>query len=695
MIRTTATVAELLNPGSVAVIGATEDQTKFGGRLYRMLLKHGFEGAVYPINPRRAELFGLKAYPSLQDTPTVPDMIVMAVPRPSVVENIATAASLGVRGAIIITSKFSDEGEEGARIEAGLVATARQAGMRLIGPNCLGVISPANRLVLCSSPALEAESLPASPIGFISQSGALMATVFDRARDRGIGFTHCVSVGNQADLELCDFVEYLVEDDRTRVICSYVEGLKDPARLLFLADRARAAGKPFLMVKAGRTEMGARAAFSHTASLAGSFAALEAVCADRGIVLMDDLDAMVLLASSLARFPGRVVRSACIITTSGGGGAIAADRLAASGVPLTEFAPATKAALAEWYSAGQANNPIDLGGRLPGGEAMEIADTTMTIAASDPEDDVLLPLITTAPMLAITVGKMADAVAGSDKPCLFIMAPGKAADESRQALVARRVPFADTLDEAVRTVRAWAGIGAPVEDKAGRPAGLGQAAPQAAGQLGPHAVDALLGAYGLPLVQQALCVSHAEALEAARRIGFPVVLKAVATTLVHKSDAGGVMVNITGEAALKDRLSELDRRLGPLDGYLVQQMVSAGAELILGVKRDPQWGPMLVVGAGGVLVELLHDVVLSTVPVSPARARAMLGRLKVRAVLDGIRGSAPLDVDAVADAIVRLGWLAHDMRDRLLELDINPLLVRPRGQGCVVVDARVLCTSEG
>jgi len=688
---TPVSVGELLNPRSIAVIGATEDQTKFGGRLYRMLLKHGYAGTVYPINPRRSDLFGLKAYPALRDLPTVPEMIVMAVPRPSVVENITEAAELGVRGAIIITSKFSDEGEEGARIEAELVATARRGGMRLIGPNCLGVISPANRVILCSSPALEVDALPQAPIGFVSQSGALMATVFDRARDRGIGFSHCVSVGNQADLELCDFVEYLLEDERTAVVCSYVEGIKNMPRFLALADRARDVGKPLLMVKAGRTEMGARAAFSHTASLAGSFAALEAVCRERGIVLMDDLDAMVLLASNLVRFAGRTVRSACIITTSGGGGAIAADRLVESGIPLTEFASTTQAALTEWYSPGQAGNPIDLGGRLPGGEAMDIADTTVAIAGADPAEDVILPLITTAPMLANTVGKMAEAAAASGKPCLFIMAPGHAADEARQALIDRNVPFADTLDEAVRTVRAWASMTTtPAEAAPERLAAL-QAPPPVTGQLDPQAVEALLGAYGLPLVQQAVCRTAAEAVQAAGRLGFPVVLKAVSAALVHKSDAGGVVVGIATEAALQDALADMDRSLGPLEGYLVQQMVKAAAELILGIKRDTQFGPLLVVGAGGVLVELLHDAALSTVPVSHRRARAMLDGLKIKAILDGVRGSPPLDIEAVADAVVRLGWLAHDLRGTLLELDINPLLVRPRGQGCVVVDARVLC----
>lgn len=688
----TVSIAELLNPGSVAVIGATEDQTKFGGRLFRMLLKHRYAGAVYPINPRRAELFGLKTYPALRDAPTVPDMIVMAVPRASVVETITEAAGMGVRGAIIISSKFSDEGEEGARIEKGLVETARRGGMRLIGPNCLGVISPANRVVLCSSPALEPDTLPVSPIGFVSQSGALMATVFDRARDHGIGFTHCVSVGNQADLELCDFLEYLVEDARTAVLCCYVEGLKDVPRFLAVAERARTAGKPLLMVKAGRTEGGARAAFSHTASLAGSFAALAAVCRDRGITLMDDLDAMVLLAACMARYPGRTVRSATVITPSGGGGAIAADRLSEGGVPLTAFAPQTQAALAEFYSPGQGNNPIDLGGRLPGGEAMDIAHTTLGIAGADPAEDIIVSLITTAPMLAATTARMADA--DVDKPNLFVMAPGKAADAARQALVERGVPFADSLDEAVRAIRAWASTGPPGATPS-RPAGLPAAPPRLAGQLDPAAVDALLRTYGLPTVGQALCATADEAMAAAKRIGFPVVLKAVAATLVHKSDAGGVAVDLQSEAALAGALDGMQRKLGPLDGFLVQQMVQAGAELILGVNRDPQFGPLLVVGAGGVLVELLHDVALSPVPVSAERARTMLGGLKVRAILDGARGRPPLDVEAVVDAIVRLGWLAHDCRGVLLELDINPLLVRPRGQGCVVVDARVLCAKEG
>jgi acyl-CoA synthetase (NDP forming) len=688
--RSPAPVAELLAPRSVAVIGASEDQTKFGGRLYRMLLKHGYTGTVYPINPNRAELFGLKTYPEIRATPEPADMVVMAVPRPRVAEMVADCAAMGVRCGIIITSKFSDEGPEGAALEAEIVRTARAGGMRLIGPNCLGVISPANRVVLCSSPALEVDSLRADPIGFASQSGALMATVFDRAGSRGIGFSHCISVGNQADLEICDFAEYFLEDERTQVICTYVEGFKDPARFVALARRARAIGKPWLLVKAGRTEPGAKAAFSHTASLAGSYQALAAVCRDAGVVLMDDLDAMVLLAASLVRFPGRRVRSANILTTSGGGGAIAADRLSELSIGLTRFAGDTAAKLGRLFSPGQAANPIDLGGRLAGGEAVEIADETMAIVGADPAEDVTLALITTAPMLARTTGKIADAAAAAGKPCLFVMAPGQAADAARAELVVRHMPFTDSLDDAIRAVRGWVDwSSARVGESADRPSGVPAVVPHVPpGVLDPESLGALLRAYGLPVARQAVCGDPESALAAAATLGYPVALKALARDLVHKSDVGGVVLDLASASELRAAVSDMRRRIPALEGFVVQRMERGEAELILGLVADGQFGPQIVVGAGGVLVELLKDVAVASVPLGANAVHDMLRGLKIHALLEGVRGRPALDIEAVVDVIVRLGWLGHDLGSRLKELDINPLIVRPRGEGCVIVDAR-------
>lgn len=684
-------IARLMAPRSVAVIGASEDQSKFGGRLYRLLLKHGYAGAVYPINPNRKELFGLKAYPDLAATPAPAELAVMAVPRALVRPIVETCARIGVRGAIIITSKFSDEGAEGAAIEAAIVRTARAAGMRIMGPNCLGLFSPANKVVLCSSPALDTETLPVGAIGFISQSGAMMATLFDRARGRGVGFSHCVSVGNQADLEFCDFVDYCIDDEATAVICGYVEGLKDPQRFLACARRARDAGKPLLIVKAGRSEGGAAAAFSHTASLAGSHQALEAVCREHRVLLMDDFDAMLLLAAALVQHPGRAVRSAVIISTSGGGGAVAADRLAAASVPLTRLAPATDAVLAQHYSPGQARNPIDLGGRLPGGAAIEIADTTMAIVAADPAEDAALAYLTTSPAMAETAAKLADAAAAGDQPALFVTAAGPAAEASRGELARRGVPFTDSLDEAVRALHGWIELSAycPPSPPA-RPPGLPAAAPDCgSGTLPPDAVARLLSAYGLPMVAHEICADDAAALRAAARLGYPVALKAIGATIVHKSEAGAVALALTSAQALTSAMAEMRHRLAGISGWLVQRMAPGEAELLLGVHHDPQFGPQLVVGAGGILVELLQDVATASVPVAATTARAMLERLRIMALLRGLRGKPPLDIDAVVDAIVRLSWLAHDLRDRILELDINPLIVARHG--AVIVDARVLC----
>lgn len=684
-------IATILRPRSVAVIGASEDQTKFGGRLYRLLLKHQFAGAIYPINPNRPQLFGLKTYPNLAATPTPADMVVMAVPRHLVPGFITEAASIGVRAAIVITAKFSDEGPEGAALEAEITRIARAGNMRLIGPNCLGLISPANAVVLCSSPALDTDHLIVGEIGFASQSGAMMATVFDRARGRGVGFSHCVSVGNQADLELCDFVEYFIDDPRTSVICTYVEGLKDPARFTALAKRAREAGKPWLMVKAGRTSAGARAAFSHTASLAGTFAALEAMCAETGIVLLEDFDAMILLAAGMARFPNRRVTSAVILTTSGGGGAITADRLSAANIPLTDFAPATIAKLADLYSAGQASNPIDFGGRK-GGEGVDIAGATTSIIGEDPAQDAIAAVLTTSPDMKSTTANIADAIS---KPTLFVMTPGPAADTARAELVGRGLPFTDSLEDAIRAIagwRAYSAWAAPVP--AQRPAYLPQPAlPAAAGPLGAADLETLLAAYHLPVAAQAICPDAHGAVQAAARIGYPVALKALGAEIVHKTESGGVILNLASEAELKTAIADLQDRLGPaLQALLIQRMTQGEAELILGIIRDPQFGPMVVLGAGGILVELLHDVVMAPAPLSPEAASALLNRLRVAAVLRGIRGRKPLDIAAVVDTIVKLSWLAHDHRDRLAELDINPLIV---GQiGCTIVDARALLLEQ-
>ncbi len=691
----------LLNPCSVAVIGASEDQTKFGGRLYKTLLQHRYEGQVYPINPSRDTLFGLKTYPSIDATPQAPDMVVMALPRDKVKDEIAACAARGAKAGIIITSKFSDAGPEGLALEREVVAAAARHGMRLIGPNCLGLISPANKLVLCSSPAVNVPSLIEAPIGFISQSGALMGTLFDRSYGMGIGFSHCVSVGNQADLELNDFVEFLIEDERTQVICSYVEGIKTPQRFVELARRARAAGKPWLMVKAGATDDGSRAAYSHTASLAGDFAALQAICERENVVLMDDPLDMLSLARAMVRYPKRRVRDVAVFTTSGGGGAITADQLSRAGIGLTRFQDATLASLAEHYSAGQGANPIDVGGRKSDATS-DIGAVTAELALADPGTDLGLMVLTTAPDVPGLTRQMADGAdrpAAGGKPTLYVMLPGRVAVPAREILVQRNLPYVDTLAEAMAVLRGWKAWSTYQEPaNPVRPAGMAPTAVPDDGTLGEAASKALLGQAGIPVNAERLVRSTDEAVDAAGELGFPLVLKVVSPDIAHKSDVGGVALNIADSDDLRRRLALMQSSVAQaapearIDGYSLQKQESGELELIVGARRDPQFGPQVVVGAGGVLVELLKDVAVLPAPVDAASARRAVESLKVAPLLAAYRGRGALDMDAVVDVIVRLGWLAHDLEGgatgRDFEIEVNPLKLRLQGQGAVAVDAR-------
>lgn len=691
----------LMNPRSVAVIGASEDQTKFGGRLYKTLLQHQYDGAVYPINPARDTLFGLKTYPSIDATPTPPDMVVMALPRDKVKAEIAACAARGAKAGIIITSKFSDAGPAGLALEREVVAAAAAHGMRLIGPNCLGLISPANRLVLCSSPAVNVERLIEAPIGFISQSGALMGTLFDRSHGLGIGFSHCVSVGNQADLELADFIEFLIEDDKTEVICSYVEGIKSPQRFVELARRARAAGKPWLMVKAGATADGSRAAYSHTASLAGDFEALKAVCERENVVMLDDPLNMLTLAKAMVRYPRRAVRNVAVITTSGGGGAISADRLSQAGVPLSQFEPATREALAVHYSEGQAANPIDVGGRKhEGTDALGVVTAEAVLA--DANTDLALMVLTTAPDVPGLTRQLADgaeAPRAGGKPTLYVMLPGRVAESARRMLVARGLPYVDTLAEGVSVLRGWKDWSDYREPEAPqRPAARQAFRPPAAGTLGESSAKALLAAAGLPVNREVIVRSVDEAVAQCAEVGFPLVLKVVSPDIAHKSDVGGVALNIADVADLRKRLANMQASVAKavpqarIDGYSLQSQEGGELELIVGARCDAQFGAQVVVGAGGVLVELFKDVAVLPAPIDARSARAALDRLKIAPLLGAYRGRGALDVDAVVDAVVRLSWLAHDLAQTApgqdFEIDVNPLKVRLQGRGAVAVDAR-------
>ena len=692
----------LLNPRSVAVIGASEDQTKWGGRIFWTLLHHKFDGAVYPINPNRDVLFGLKTFPSIDTTPTPPDMVIMAIPQPKVKDEVRACAARGVKACIIITSRFSDAGPQGLALEREIVAVAAEHGMRIIGPNCLGLISPANKLVLCASPALNVERLIEAPIGLVSQSGAFMSTMFDRSYSMGIGFSHCISIGNQADLELNDFIEFFIDDDKTKAICSYVEGIKFPQRLPELARRARAAGKPWLMVKGGATAEGSRAAYSHTASMAGDFEALKAVCTHEKIIMLDDPVHMLALANAMVRFPNKPIHNIAVVSTSGGGCAIAADRLSQSGIPLAKFDPKTKEDFANYYPKGQAANPIDVGASKPEC-TKECCLVATEISLADPNTDLALVVMTTAPdVLGMTkqLVEGAERERAGGKPIFFVMMPGGLATSARAMLIDRHLPYVDTLDDGVSILRAWKEWSEYREpDMPQRPlTGYHFKAPEA-GSLSEFDAKALLAAAGLPVNRGVIVKNVDEAVKCGSDVGFPLVMKVVSPDIVHKSDVGGVALNITNEADLRERFAQMQGRIAEvapkarIDGFYLQAQESGELELIVGARFDSQFGSQVLVGAGGVLVEFLKDMVVLPAPIDAASARAALEHLKVGRLLGAYRGRGALDVDAAVDVIVRLGWLAHDLSQNVpggnFEIDVNPLKLRLKGNGAMVVDARV------
>jgi acetyl-CoA synthetase (ADP-forming) len=698
---TTATVPprlslrQILHPRSAAVFGASEDKGKFGGRIIHYLHRHGFAGRILPINPRREEILGLPCYREIGEAPGPIDVAILAVPAAAIMDSVAACAAAEVGCCVIITTGFAEAGEDGLAAQRRIVETARQAGMRIIGPNCMGLMNLHNNFLLTSSLVLEVDHLHRGGIGLVSQSGALMVSMFNRAHDAGIGFSSCVSLGNQSDIMIEDVLEYMVEDPATRIITLYVEGLLDAPRFLALARRARAAGKPVLMVKTGRTAGGVKAARSHTASLAGSYAVLAAACREAGVVLTDDPDAMVALAALLERWGPLPADGIGLLSSSGGGCGIAVDRLEEAGLQLAGIGDATRQALLTHLIPPQADNPIDLGGRRAG-DSVAIAGEVLSILSADPAVAIQFVVLTTVPFYAETARALGAAALAAGKPVVLTITPGSAADPPRQQLRALGCPYFDRMDDAVRVLRLYIEHGRMARESVPptpqRPAGLPATVTLHPGPMTEPEVKALLAGYGIAVTREILARSVEEAIEAAEAIGFPVAMKGVSRALVHKSDVGGVILGVAAPQELFRAWRDIEVNLElahirPLEGCLVQEMVAGGIELIIGAKRDPQFGPVLLVGMGGVLVELLGDVQLALPPIAPETALTLLRRLRLWPLLDGYRGRAKPDLAAIAQAVSRVSWLAADLGDRLIELDINPLMVCPV-RGVIAVDAR-------
>jgi len=693
---TRRTVRQILHPGGVAIVGASDSEDKWGGRLLRYMLRHRHAGPLYPVNARATELMGLPAYPSVKDCPGPVDLAILLVPRDRVRAALEDCVAKAVGSALCITAGFAETGPRGRAEEEELVALARAGGVRLIGPNCMGLMNTHHNLAATTGVVMgTVERLPAGGIGLASQSGALMGAMISRGVDIGAGFSSTVSVGNQADLDLNDFFEYLIDDPRTDVACLYMEGVKDAARFTALLARAAAAGKPVCIAKSGRSEAGARAAASHTASLAGAWPAFEAVCRQHGIYLFETIYDLLQGAQVLQRGKRTTSRGVAVMSGSGGGGALLVDALQAHGLELSVLSAATEQALAAVLPATHRQLPLDFGmldhaappdPEVEGGSVGIALDRAM----ADPAVGLGVLLLTTQPQQE-RVAAAAISVAGrSGKPLLFVQGAGNHGEPARETLRRAGLGYFDSPHDALKVAQALAGREAP--RPAAAPEGDGHVpADLPAGFLTEPDARRLLEANGIPTTHWELAADAAGAVRAARALGGPVAIKAVSAAIVHKSDVGGVKLGVQSDEAVREAcqaIAAAARAAGvpALDGFLVTGMVRADTELIAGIQQDPDFGPLVMVGAGGVLVELTQDVQLMPAPLSMDTARAMLQRLRIFPLLDGYRGRRRADMDALADVLVRLGELAAAPGARVRELDINPLFVA--GSRIVAADAR-------
>jgi acyl-CoA synthetase (NDP forming) len=678
-------------PRSVAVIGASSTPTKIGGVPVAYFKRLGFKGPIYPVNPQQSEIQELKAYPTVSAIGQPVDLAVVAVPAAGVLNAMTDAAKAGIKAVVLFSSGFAEVGEEGARMQAKLTELSKQSGMRILGPNCLGVMSGASGVYATFSPVANTGVAPLGSVGLVSQSGAFGGFAYSLARDRGVGLSHWITTGNESDVQLADCLDWLVDDADTKVVLAYMEGCRDGARLIAALKKARKAGKPIVIVKVGRTELGAAAAASHTAALAGADAIYDAVFRQYGVYRAGTIEEAfdVAYAVSVAGLPRG--NSIGMLTVSGGAGVLMADAAAGSSLdarPLPE--DAQKKILAR-VSFASARNPVDITGQVTSDP--ELQPLAYELMLKDGNYDSLVAFQAAAglsPANGPTLVQLACDMRAK-YPDRVIAVTSLFTPELHKKLDAGRVlAFADPS----RAVRAVAALARFAENQGNNetPA-KGAAVTLPSGALSEVAAMALLSAAGLPMVPHKLAKTADEAAAAAEALGYPVVAKIVSPDILHKTEIEGVALNLRDKAAVTDAFAKLmakaatARPKAKLDGVMIAPMISGGVECILGVQRDPVFGPVVMFGLGGILVEALRDVSFRLAPFGLAEAHRMIDEIKARAVLDGWRGRPAADIDALARALVALSQFAAAAGDKLDSIDLNPFVVLPKGRGAVALDA--------
>jgi acyl-CoA synthetase (NDP forming) len=685
----------LMRPASVAVIGASSDVTRTSGRPVAYLRKHGFSGAVYPVNPRVEQIDGLTCYPDVASLPAAPDVGVVLLGAERAHTAVRDLANLGTKAAIVLASGYAEAGEQGAQRQAQLLEAA--GSMRLLGPNTIGLVNLNDRITLSASGALETDEFRVGSIGVVSQSGGILGSLLSRAAAGGIGLSKLISTSNEADLEMADFVDFLVDDDDTSVIALYMETIRHPDRFRAAALRAAAARKPIVAFKIGRSESGVRSAVSHTGALAGADEMYDALFRQTGVIRADTFADLLDIPNVLSirrRLSGKRV---AILTSTGGAGTLVADSLGVAGFetpPPDETTAARLRALQTGDHAVLDRNPIDV--TLAGLQPDLLRNAIRALLESPGYDAAAIIVGSSAlAMPDLMAGAIRDSLPGTSKPVVAYVSPH--APAITRLLNSMDVPafnspesVASAFDGLWRGSRTTESV-APSTNATGTVEIDTGELP--AGNLDESEAKALFSRFGIPAAREVVVSNATQAEDAAGSIGGKVVLKLLSNTILHKSDVGGVAVGVSADT-IGARLSQMRDDVAKATGtaaeaFVVQEMIGGGVEMMLGVHRDPL-GVAVLLGIGGVTAELIDDTSMRMLDprygLSRAEALSMIGELKTSPLLDGYRGRPLADIDALADAVVAFAQMVVHLGPRLVEAEINPLFVLERGAGVRAAD---------
>ena len=685
----------LMAATSIAVIGASEDPRRIGGRPVAYMRERGYSGQLFPVNPTRKTVQGLPSYESVEALPCTPDAAIVAVPAPQVHAAVHALGRRGVAAAIVFSAGFAEVGEAGLRAQEAVVASAREYGMRILGPNTLGLYNERAGYYPTFSSSFESGWPLPGGIGIASQSGAFAAHIFTAARERRIGVPICITTGNEGDISLGEAMQWLVQDPETHVVAVYAEGIRDANSFIAALEAAHAARKPVILMKTGRSAIGTAAAQSHTSAIAGNDAAFDAVLSEFAVVRARSAEDFLDLAHLATRRVYPVGNTLGVLSISGGAAVLISDSCEELRLPLPEMPAAAQATLKELMPIASVRNPVDCTAQVFNN----------------------LPVI----------GRFADTIVGEgdyrSMLYFFTMAGGtpSIAPGLRQQLAETQARYADRLHVAsilgsAECVDAYEAAGLTVFSDPTRAVhaieGMGRLGDAFARPLSRPVIDTTeaaipadtaheaaakvwLARLGIPVVEEAVANSAAKAAELADRIGYPVVLKIVSPDIAHKSEIGGVLLDVQDREAVANGYELLLRRaaeaapIARIEGVLVARQIRGGVECLMGIQRDPVFGPFVVFGLGGIFVEVLRDVVMHRCPIDEPTAKRMIMSIRGAALLRGARGTPPADVSALARTLARLSTIAVEAGPRLQSIDLNPVLALPEGQGCFAVDALV------